>query len=563
MPSKYSYENLVIRSLYFSICGLTWLFSSVLVYFDYSRRLPSEWRGQRSFWVLGVLSNSLLLAFNLVFEMYDFSKKSMFQFDLIQIAAYVLTILLCILLTFYAVFLPNDFSMISPDLYTKLKKSTYLDETKSESQQGIKIKTSIIGYKVKEVKNARIVYFTIFVNHSSQSFNISRTLADFEALDLALRQKFSKIEFPNLSFPDFSAEDLRKVAAETRVVILNSYLSELCVQEFITPDLLNFLQIEGHARDLIEYRNSIGLEEKLALTEEVIRSESSISPYFNPSKIMTAPEENKQHHNFQSIISVSIPTCRVEESESIEYFIKTKVISLNIKKIKPSKYKEICEIHKNIRKSVSPAKVHHFPSRNYSKSLKKNDKEADEQRKKQVEYYFSVLLNDPAYICEEILEFFGFGFSPSDLYPGIPRFSYRLLEGGEWQGELSDDSSHFISFSFMISKSREAKDQKGKSLEVPWKISKRYREFDAFHSKLVSRHSSPHLRHFLMSTGKGFSEVPALPVLPSKTISPPSTLQEINERRRQLFCYLSDLLNHPEVTCCYWFREFIEDKQFE
>ena len=572
MPSKYSYQIFVIRTLYFSICGATWLVSSTLVYFDYSRRLSSQWIGQRSFWILGVLSNILLLTFNFVTEYYDFDGKSLFSFDIVQITAYVVTIILCILLSFYAIFMPNDFSIISPDLFKKLKKSTKLfeDTTTEHNEEDIIIKTSIIGNKIKEVKGIRIISYTISVSHNSSSNQISRTLEDFEALDSSLRKKFPRSEYPNLAFPEFVIENIRKESIENRAKILQVYLSELCVQEFMTSDLLNFLQIEGHTRDLLAFRNSTGIDEKINFSEEVIRSESNISPYFSPNSLVQQIDLAKQADQIQWLVAVSIPSYRIEE-DTVDYFIKSVIKPLNIDKIQPRNYKEICDVHNILKKSVGPAKILNFPSKNYSKSLKKKEKDAIEQRKKQVEYYFSCILNDPAYLSQEVLEFIGCDSSPQDLYSLIPKFSYKLKEEAEWQDEIGDDSSHFISFSFTISRSKAdsftSSFSPNPKFEVEWEISKRYREFDTIHKKLSIRHSSPLLKQYLMLTNQSSKDskevLRSLPQLPSKTMSHLSTLSEKNERKKQLFNYLDQLLQNPGVTCSYFFREFIEDKEID
>ena len=468
--------------------------------------------------------------------------------------------------------MPNDFSIISPDLFKRLKKSSKIfeDTITEHNEEDIIIKTSIIGNKIKEVKGVRIISYTISVSHNSSSNQISRTLEDFEALDSSLRKKFPRSEYPNLAFPEFIIENIRKESIENRAKILQVYLSELCVQEFMTSDLLNFLQIEGHTRDLLTFRNSTGIDEKINFSEEVIRSESSISPYFTPNSLIQHLDLAKQADQIQWLVAVSIPSYRVEE-QTVEYFIKSVIKPLNFDKIQPRNYKEICEIHNTLKKLVNPAKILNFPSKNYSKSLKKKDKDAIEQRKKQVEYYFSCILNDPGYLSQELLEFIGCDFSPQDLYTLIPKFSYKLKEEAEWQDEIGDDSSHFISFSFTISRSKSDPPTSSSLLnskfEVEWKISKRYREFDAIHKKLSIRHSSPLLKQYLIYTNQSSKDskevLKPLPQLPSKTVSQLSTLFEKNERKKQLFNYLDQLLQNPGVTCSYFFREFIEDKEID
>lgn len=553
VPSKYDKENSIARTVFFSLYSFSWLISSYLTYFDYSRRLPSQWQGQRFFWIFGLIANISLLSFNLSINLYNFQGSELFQFDIIQLLAYILSIILCCLLSSYSIFRPNDFSITSPELIKKLKRSTVLFDETIENDD-IKIKVSIIGYKIKQVQSITLLHFNINVSVNRLVHSISRTLADFEALDLCLREKFPKSQFPNLKFPEFHKEALRKEDPSIRAKLLNTYLSELCCPDFMTSELLNFLQIEGNVRDLLVVRNSIGFEEKTPMSEDFLRSDSSLFNYHS-TNLNLSNQDSGNLLNLKWVVDVTIPTYRIEEDGSIDYYVRSEFVANKIEKTRPYKFKDFGELHKALKKIVSPGTVMNFPNRNYTKTLKSRDKEGIEQRKKQLENYISVLANDPAYISKEVLEFLGDSISLDEVYSLIPMFNYRIHGEGEWEGEISDDSSHYILYSFFIIKIKD-------KFEIQWKIMKRFREFDALHKKLTQRHASPLLKQFLVETGKLRKDenIQALPPLPNKRISPLSTLGEIVERKKMLEGYLIELFSNPAVICSYQFRGFIEDK---
>ena len=123
-----------------------------------------------------------------------------------------------------------------------------------------------------------------------------------------------------------------------------------------------------------------------------------------------------------------------------------------------------------------------------------------------------------------------------------------------WEGDISDDCTHYILYHANI-----AKAFGNSNFEIEWTISKRYSQFDALHKKLQQRQNSIALKKFLIHKDEQFKDIP-LPPLPSKTISPLSTLEEIEGRKQLLEIYLRELLINPAVTCSPVFREFIDEK---
>ncbi|OMJ77834.1 hypothetical protein SteCoe_22502 [Stentor coeruleus] len=559
-PKKYSESKLISRSVYFCISMISWVFSAILVYFDYSRRLKSQWRGQRLYWIMELINNIILLSFNLYSGLYLLKGSELYQFDIIQILAYCLSILICLLLTFYSIFLPNDFTVITANVYLKLKRSSILfDGTGNEStDEQINIKASISGYKIKQVSASSIVHYKITVALNALKYTVSRSLFDFEELDKTLREKFPKSLYPNLNFPSFHVEHLRKLSPDERGIELNKYMVGVVCQDFMTPDLLNFLQIEGNYRDILMLQHSQMAEERYNIRETPQRATSSTFNYYTQAIATGEFDKSANSQVYQWMIHISFPSYRNDEhTGETDYYLRTSIEPLGFEKIKPFKFKDFCDFHKNLKKSISPAVPIKFPSMNYTKSLKKNDKEAIEYRKAQLEYYFSQILNDPAYLTKESLEFIGCDADVNQVLNQAYMPTYKLCHEITWENDISDDSSTFIVYSMGISKLT-----RNSVFEMEWRINKRFREFDGLHEKLQMRHSSPLLKNYLLYYGKipKDTNVPNLPNLPSKYWTPLSTLAEIEERKKNLEGYMKELLSNPAVTCSYAFREFIGDK---
>ena len=555
MPGHFSEERFIIRSIYFATAGSSWMCSSFLVYFDYTRRLKSQWQGQRTFWISQLFINSGLLLFNILTGNYTYYGEVLYQFDLIQIISYSLSILLCLLLSFYSIFRPNDFSMVSADLFAKLKRSAMLfDDTDSGGlDEEIVLTASIAGYKSKEVQNSFFIKYNINITINEKKYCISRSLSDFEALDKALREKFPRVDFPNLKFPEFSVEILRKCNTEERGTILGKYLSFLCKDDFMTPDLLNFLQIEGNYRDLLSYKYNLLLEERYPNSDSVPRAESKFFGYYSPNITPTEDIDYPHIQGLMWLINVSIPSYRYDEqSKILDYYVKTEIQALGSEKFRAYKFSEFCDLHKTLKKVLSPGPLLPFPSKNYGQSFTQKDKLAIEARKIKLEIYLSQILNDPAYLCRESLDFFGCDANLHQILDLIPSNTYRITEEMTWEGDISDDSSHYILFCMYIGKT-----SPNSTYEKQWRISRRYREFDVLHKKLVQRQGTSAIKNYLTHCGK---QAGPLPNLPPKTIAPLSTLEEIEERKRLLEIYIKDLLANPSVTCSFPFREFLREK---
>ena len=200
----------------------------------------------------------------------------------------------------------------------------------------------------------------------------------------------------------------------------------------MTVELLDFLAIKGNYRDVLMFRHSQTIEEKLPNTEVLPRSESLANHYYTP-KLSTFTMENNIFYSqcLQWIVQISIPSYRFEEiSQSIDYYVKWEIPSLNLAKIKPFKFKEFASLHKTLKRVVHPANMIQFPSKNYIRNLKDKNKDKDsiELRRAQLEYYLLEIFNDPAFICKESLEFIGCDAEVDDVLRNVPDYFYRITD---------------------------------------------------------------------------------------------------------------------------------------
>ena len=406
------------------------------------------------------MSNTLLIVLNLtVGGGYNYSGNGFYQFDLIQIASYSFSLLCCCLLSYYALFRPNDYLVISDDMHLKLHPKYLIDDIENETNDSeIIFKVNITGYKIKQIKNSSIIHYNINISINDSVITISRSLIDFEALDKSLREKFSPIESPNLKFPEFSITFLRNCNIDDRGQALCTYLNALCGAEFffMTPDLLNFLHIEGNYRDLLTFKHSQNIEERLN-SDSLPRAESSIFDYYRP-RLNNLPSDDTIHPTKLSgwLINISIPSYRFDEtSQMIDFYVKCEIPSLGFEKIKPFKFTDFANFHKTLKKVHSSYFFLQISSKYYSPQLKNKDKDAIESRRAQLEYYLIEIFNDPAYLCKEALDFIGCDAEVNEILELIPDCKYKITEKMSWEGEISEDSSHFIIYTTGIGKKTE------------------------------------------------------------------------------------------------------------
>mmetsp|Transcript_13467 Transcript_13467/g.13516 ORF Transcript_13467/g.13516 Transcript_13467/m.13516 type:complete len:110 (+) Transcript_13467:470-799(+) len=99
-----------------------------------------------------------------------------------------------------------------------------------------------------------------------------------------------------------------------------------------------------------------------------------------------------------------------------------------------------------------PASLPKFPSKNYLQTFRSQDSHALEIRKRKLENYLGHVLNDAAFLCQDVLDFINCGVDLESIWKSkLQGISYILHSPITWEGEV-DKESHFLLYSLGFSK---------------------------------------------------------------------------------------------------------------
>ncbi|CAG9318098.1 unnamed protein product [Blepharisma stoltei] len=561
----YEIDEKTARIIFFTCLGISWLFSLYLVNFEHRRRLLTTWYGLRSFWPINML---LQMCFT-IFILLDPRENS----EMLQewkIASFVMGWCASTILSLYSFFKPNEFTVIylEPLLFqthnnniagrqnSKRRSVIALEELETKL-----ITTSIKECKVKTEKNRQVVYYHIIVTVGNDTHTVRKTYPDFECLHNSLREKFPKTEYPNLEFPKFPMTMSGSAKIDERKHALDEYLGNLCFPEFMIDDFLNFLHIEGQGRTtcIEAHKKIMGEERRPSIISDTIASNhgSFAAYYFSPRDFLKDDAEQRKLNNYQLQSYINLRIVKwVEEKEHIEYIIQWKAVKLAGEGVVMKRYSEIWDLHRRLRKILAPAGLPSFPKKNYMQTLRKKDNEAIDIRKIELENYLGHILNDPAYICQELLDFIECKLTIESLWKcNNTEWSYLLYTPISWDNELDKDS-HFIIYTLKFGKF-----EKSKKIDE-WTVKRRYKDFDQLNNFLIKRSSSPMLNNYLnvRNNWKLIKQTEStFPVLPGKSLTPLSSPKEIDNRRQGLEAFLEGLLTIPSVIDAFEFKSFIND----
>ncbi|OMJ87315.1 hypothetical protein SteCoe_11001 [Stentor coeruleus] len=550
---NYSDGEIAFRISYFVLSGVAWAASSILVFFDYNRRLKAQWHGQRIFWILETPTNLALLLMNILVTDYNYSGVEFFSFSLIQIISYIVVTSISLFLAFLALFRPNDFTVISPNFPEKLEENFIVKDEGGIDKKldEISLRISYTRYKIRQMQNSSLIQYKVNLNINTSIIHITRTLNDFEGLDRLLKSKFARGQIHARSFPEFPTEKLRSSSINERGQALCEYLNNLLSIEFMTPELIDFLNIEGEYRDILTLKHSQLIGERLPNEETILRNESFSGNYYSPYSTENTESFYGNSSRLQWIVKIRVLSHSQEDvSKEIDYYVKSKIPCLKFKHTKGFTIDDILSLHKAIKKQDLSIEN---PIKNYS-ILKNHVEDTVELRRMEIEHYLLEILNDPAFICKDALKFIGCDADLCSILDNIPEFSYTITDSIEWKGEIGEDSSHFIVYKVGISEKNTLS-----GIETEWKFSRRFREFFALNDRLIRRQSSTLLKNYLISKGKNTKDL-NLPYLPGRSLAPLCTSQEIEERKIGLDFYIKELVMNPYVVCSYAFREFVDNK---
>ncbi|OMJ88103.1 hypothetical protein SteCoe_10001 [Stentor coeruleus] len=584
---------LISRGIFFSLLGLSWLVSFVLAIIENNKRLIMRWSGHRSFWPSNVGIYIILLISESIFFSSDAKKN---QVILGIFISYTLQIISSIILSLYAIFRPNEFITIGEIDYTFIRRATRKTialDLVNEVQEYPKI--SIKSYKIKQEENRSVTYFNVVSIIKNITYMSKKNIQDFDNLDKVISQRFPKSEYPNLYIPTFPK--IKVFDIDERMKILTDYLTSLVTPEFFLPEFLDFLNIgepyknnlltlnedalknevtlssldhrscsiiekyfTGGNRDTVDhigepYKNNLLTLNEDALKNEVTlssldhRSCSIIEKYFTGGNRDTVDTDDGEVRYLKTYIDLKIEKW-IQVGSHVEYEITWSFQLLSLNGSCYKRYNEILDFHKNLCKTLHPARLPKFPSKNYLKNLNKNDEQALTKRKVQLTKYLSHVMNDLAFLTEESLQFLGIETTIDKIWSiNIPEYTIKLFNPIACFPEI-DDSGHYLKYSVKIAKFLNSIKKR------EWSFSRRFREFDELHSFLTKRFQSPMISSYLNYLN--ITNI-IIPGIPHKTVAPLVNSTEIENRRKSLENFLEQLFQVPQIIHAYALKVFILD----
>lgn len=262
----YSAEETAFRVGFYVLSALAWLFSSVLVFFDFIRRLESQWRGQRIYWILELFSHIVILILNTTIDSYDYSGREFYTFTLIQITCHALSVVFCLILSYFSLFRPNDFTKTNKinDISLHVPFKPIEDSMKFNEEL---FKVNFIDCKTRRNKeNSSVTYYKFHVKVNNCESFITKTVQEFMVLNQTLEGLGLVLNEP--------LPDLVLIHFEEQGKELCRYLKYLCRVECMTPELLEFLEIRGSEKESLS-RMFLDIHKERGKLEPLIRNGSS------------------------------------------------------------------------------------------------------------------------------------------------------------------------------------------------------------------------------------------------------------------------------------------------
>lgn len=510
-----------VRSSFFSIQAVAWVFSYCLVPFNYNRRLHSPWYGQRLFIpLLGSIYIALCIIEGVIIDPHHLH----FMFEVLQLVVYLINTLLAVAMTYIITARPDDF-FHSKNLSVSLVRDAPASSTDFMPEDG----SELLSVEISNVKTRMtsdqvpVVHYSITVKTNQMSATARRTYADFIEMHKTLEKKYNRMKLPKL--PKFDAT--RDPVAQ-RMIALSNYLEAICLPELMGPELLDFLSVEEPLRAQV-----------LELSRQLLFRKSSTGrrSTFICSSLPDQP--------FTSILTPYL-VIKIDQWEDydnyVRYFIKWEAPSAGLKGTAKLRYNDLYNMHNGLKSLIYPGVLPNFPS----KSIFALGEDSITQRAKELQSYLSHITNDFAYLDKETLLFLGCDLQIEALWRRA-NFNTVKLMSMTWESVKTEESKFHIVYVILLEKEHG---------NVSWTLRRRYSQFFNLNKSLNERYSSPLLNPFLEATSQSRG---TLPTLPKKTLTKLEDSDEIEVRRQGLEVYLSQLLVQPLVRLSYVFKEFLRE----
>jgi len=540
----------VIKLVIFGAFVVAWIMSFVMLKIEFKFRLRMKWIGHRSFWPTNLIIYGVL--FVMEGSQHHWSVLGFLSSE--HLIVNLIGLILCFMLTVLAVCKPNEFSKSKDDVSANLIKKARFSvgvRNSTPEDRGLAgaIEVSIKNYKIKVENNKQVVLYNITVKIKGEVSKIRRTYHEFDKLYKAIRRSFPLEVFPYMSFPSFPVFSGTKLTLEEKTSALSEFLNGLCCPEFMFKETLDFLNIKGEFRDklLEEHEEILEAEKAVAITEqdEVGYSRES---FIADNRISVFEKSNKIHSHLHCFFRLEISVNELAGNKK-EFIVVWNLIGDDKKVEVVKEFKDFNTLNGNLKKALATVLLPKFPEKSYVQNLRKVDSQALEIRRRKLEKYLSHLLNDPAFICQELLDFINCTVDISALMDRPCQSEYELNGPVGWEGELEGSSSYII---YIMSF---AKYYEGEKV-VEWSVKRSFKDFQYMDTFLFKRIKSPEFLKYLNLFKQKVGDWPKLPTKHPTSLSNPS---EIEICRSEIQNYMEELCSVTLIATAYAFKSFIGD----
>lgn len=539
----------VIKLVLFSAFIFAWISSLGMLKLEFVLRLKMKWIGHRSFWPINLIIYSIL--FTMELYIHDWQILAFLRNE--HLITNTVGLILCLILTALCIIKPNEFTKSKDDVSANLIKKARFSvgvRNSTPEDRGLAgaVQVSIKNYKIKVENGKQIILYNISVKIKGEILKIRRTYNEFDKLYKAIRRSFPLEVFPYMTFPSFPIFSGTKLTIEQKTSALNEFLNGLCCPEFMLKETLDFLNIQGEFRDklLEEHEEILEAEKAVAITEqdEVTYIRES---FVSDNKISIFEKSNKIHSHFHFFFKLEIS---VQESGNKKVFVVSwNLVSENEKNEVVKEFKDFNTLNSNLKKALSMVMLPKFPEKSYVQNLRKADSHALEIRRRKLEKYLGHLLNDPAFICQELLDFIQCTTDINIILDKPCQSEYELSCPVGWEGELEGSSSYII---YIMNFTKYYEGEK----VIEWSIKRSFKDFQYMDNFLVKRMKSPGLFRYLNMFKQKVGDWPKLPSKHPTSLSNPG---EIEICRSEIQNYMEELSSVTLIATAYAFKSFIED----
>mmetsp|Transcript_13266 Transcript_13266/g.24876 ORF Transcript_13266/g.24876 Transcript_13266/m.24876 type:complete len:604 (+) Transcript_13266:1597-3408(+) len=504
------------RLIYFSLVALSWSISYYLLSFDFKRHIELSWINQAFYYIVSIpLYLADVFTLSLELEMVPW------HFVVVGSVSNALSICGCILLCYLTYVKPNEFSFI-PDEYQLLEMLPPLPK-QSFHPEMTNLNVCVEGYKTKLIEGKYTVFFCIVVQLNNQTHIVKHTYAECEALAKHLMRAFPKSHNFRLQMPEFP--DLYRKTMDDLVDELSEYFKLISSPIFLTSYFVEFLKLQSC--DWVQQEQEYLMR---FYTNESGHESTSIEPTYSALPM---------HVFFQMKI-----TYRIKSDANVEYCMSWICIPNGAIGSAYHRYSNLLRFHKHLARLVRPAKLPSFPSKHYLSRITTNvDMQLIERRGKQLETYYNLVMNDPAFLCINLLELINCRIPLTFIIPACSLSPVVKLNGPlNVEAVWTDDHVVCVyNMSFFKADIDQTSDF--------WTISQPLHAFKDLAIYLKQRAPSPFLRYYMRMLHEDDEGCDTFPSLPKK----------FTDKVDKLKNFIEDCLASRHILNCLAFRRFLKE----